>query len=135
MQTFLPYPDFKASAECLDTKRLGKQRVEVLQILNALSSTTSKGWINHPATRMWRGYENLLIHYGQCMIFEWMDRGYKNTIKLPHPGPELGALVPSWLGNTAFHDSHKSNLLRKFPEYYSRYNWSVSNDLPYVWPS
>ena len=36
MQTFLPYPDFKKSASCLDYKRLGKQRVEGLQILNAI---------------------------------------------------------------------------------------------------
>lgn len=36
MQTFLPYPDFSASARVLDDKRLGKQRVECLQILKAL---------------------------------------------------------------------------------------------------
>lgn len=28
MQTFLPYPDFKKSAQCLDYRRLGKQRVD-----------------------------------------------------------------------------------------------------------
>ena len=33
MQTFLPYPDFARSAAVLDRQRLGKQRVEVLQIL------------------------------------------------------------------------------------------------------
>lgn len=36
MQTFLPYPNFVESAKCLDDKRLGKQRVECLQILNVL---------------------------------------------------------------------------------------------------
>ena len=36
MQTFLPFPDFVASARSLDRLRLGKQRVETLQILNAL---------------------------------------------------------------------------------------------------
>ena len=34
MQTFLPYADFAQSAKVLDMKRLGKQRVEVLQLLN-----------------------------------------------------------------------------------------------------
>ena len=34
MQTFLPYADFKRSAESLDNKRLGKQRVEAMQIYN-----------------------------------------------------------------------------------------------------
>ena len=36
MQTFLPYPDFQLSAECLDYKRLGKQRLEAFQLLVAL---------------------------------------------------------------------------------------------------
>jgi hypothetical protein len=36
VQTFLPYPDFERTAEVLDDRRLGKQRVEVLQILNAI---------------------------------------------------------------------------------------------------
>ena len=33
MQTFLPFPDFQQSAAVLDRVRLGKQRVEALQIL------------------------------------------------------------------------------------------------------
>ena len=36
MQTFLPYPDFRQSAACLDYRRLGKQRVEGVQILKAI---------------------------------------------------------------------------------------------------
>lgn len=52
VQTFLPYPDFAQSAQCLDRQRLGKQRVEVLQLLKALKGE-SKGWKNHPAAKMW----------------------------------------------------------------------------------
>ena len=40
MQTFLPYPNFVASARALDTKRLGKQRVDTRQIQNALHIQT-----------------------------------------------------------------------------------------------
>ena len=36
MQTFLPFKSFHDSAKCLDYRRLGKQRVEVLQLLKAL---------------------------------------------------------------------------------------------------
>ena len=36
MQTFLPYPNFADSLDCLDYRRLGKQRVEAFQIINAL---------------------------------------------------------------------------------------------------
>jgi len=50
VNTFLPHADFVKSAESLDNKRLGKQRVEAWQILQALRGNT-KGWVNHPATR------------------------------------------------------------------------------------
>ena len=36
MQSFLPVPDFRESAKCLDMKRLGKQRVEVLILLKSI---------------------------------------------------------------------------------------------------
>lgn len=36
MQTFLPYPNFIGSAKVLDVRRLGKQRVENLQIMQTL---------------------------------------------------------------------------------------------------
>ena len=42
-------------------------------------------------------------------------------------------VMPPWVGSKEFHQSHKSNLTRKQPEYYSKY-WSVSPHLPYIWP-
>lgn len=53
MQTFLPYTDPEKCARVLDNKRLGKQRVEAIQILNVLLGVTqTKGWRNHPAVKM-----------------------------------------------------------------------------------
>lgn len=145
MQTFLPYDSFYYSARVLDNQRLGKQRVETLQLLNALAGL-SKGWTNHPAARMWRGYEHALAQYGLVMCREWITRGFKDTcfgkiktVSEQHFGPcdfhTLDDIVwPSWLGDQEFHLSHKSNLIRKDPE---RYGWrwaDVPDDLPYVWP-
>ena len=71
MQTFLPVADFKASAKILDYKRLGKQRVEGMQLLNAMQPDyDKKGWLNHPATVMWTGYENALKEYVNTMIID-----------------------------------------------------------------
>ena len=62
MQIFLPYKSFKKSAETLDFQRLGKQRVEALQIINIIEGNPRKdglpykGWINHPCIIMWRKY-------------------------------------------------------------------------------
>lgn len=135
MQTFLPYPNFQKSAECLDNKRLGKQRVEVYQILRTLTGK-STGWANHPAVKMWRGYETSLAVYGYWCCIEWISRGYKDTLK-----PEFEAVVrttntadPDWITDVRVHESHRSNLLRKMPLWYSRFCWNVPNDLPYYWP-
>lgn len=150
MQTFLPYADFIETARCLDDKRLGKQRVEAKQILQALnnrrklsagwvppiSAKTGKpkrpGWVNHPATLMWEGYEDALCEYMNAMIAEWIRRGKNNTMKRVYLD-NVSVVYPPWLGDESFHRSHQSNLLAKEPKFYSGYNWNVPDDLPYVW--
>jgi hypothetical protein len=142
MQTFLPYEDFQASAEVLDYRRLGKQRVETWQILRALAGET-KGWSNHPASRMWRGHEVLLIEYGMVTCREWIRRGYNDTMlqrfeELLETSQRHDEVAdggrPEWLGRPDFHRSHQSNLIRKDPEYYGPLFVGVSSDLEYVWP-
>ena len=134
MQTFLPYGDFKMTAKCLDNRRLGKQRVEAHQILNILlDRTKTKGWRNHPAVLMWLGYEDCLKCYYNTILQEWIDRGFNNTMKFErHRSPHAS---PAWLGNDAFHTSHRSNLLRKDPVHYKMFAEEVTPDLEYVWPS
>lgn len=192
MQTFLPYKSFSGSARCLDNKRLGKQRVEVLQILNTLTGK-STGWANHPATRMWRGYERALCAYGFAVCEEWYyDRGFRDTcwrkiydieclldgiicnnsdLKLQSctypiifneksdeeqtelinltdivfstllPGEKallysdktVRAFYPPWLTDE-FCLSHRSNLIRKNPDYYRPLWPDVPDNLPYIWP-
>ena len=132
MQTFLPYPDFKKTAECLDWRRLGKQRIEAMQILRALENH-NYGWQNHPAVNMWRGFEAMLAVYHNTIIEEWISRGYRNSMKIIVPN--IAPISPSWLGNPDFHASHRSNLLRKDPEHYAQFGWTESDNLPYVWGS
>lgn len=135
MQTFLPLSSYSDSARVLDYRRLGKQRVECKQIYNAL--TNGGGWENHPAVRMWRGYENSLLGYMAHICMEWRMRGYNDTLEewaLQRLTPCSIIEHPPWIGDKDFHDSHKSNLLRKDPDYYSQFKWDVPMDLPYVWP-
>ena len=135
MQTFLPYPDFLASARCLDYRRLGKQRVEAFQILRTLRGEGRMGWKNHPAVKMWRGHEEALAAYMNAMIWEWKRRGYRNTMQTAHVGSPLPSLImPLWLGDQRVHASHRSNLLRKDPAHYGQFGWTEPADLPYVWP-
>ena len=136
MQTFLPHPDFAETARVLDRQRLGKQRVETLQILLALTTGTS-GWSRHPAVVMWRGYEVALARYGDAVCAEWIARGYRDTCrdKIDALAPRTYLTMPPWLGDAALHASHRSNLLRKLPAHYTRFGWSEPSTLPYVWPS
>lgn len=131
MQTFLPYSDFCTSASCLDYRRLGKQRLEAKQILLTLKN--GSGWINHPAVKMWKGYETALMHYYNVVVNEWIKRGYNNS--MPFLFHSLDFEFPHWLGRKDFHASHRSNLLRKDFKFYSKYDWKEPTDLPYVWPS
>ena len=131
MQTFLPYKSFKQSLQSLDYRRLGKQRVEAFQVLNVLlGRTKTGGWRNHPVTRMWAGYENALKEYLNKCIDHWIDRGYNNNMEIY----DVNNMVkPHWIGNEAFHSSHRANLLRKDYEYYSQFGWKENPEAPYVW--
>jgi hypothetical protein len=137
MQTFLPYSDFEETARVLDYRRLGKQRVETYQLLRALNGET-RGWVNHPAARMWDGFESGLAYYGMVICEEWRRRGYKDQMleRLTELWIQHGKNfdMPPWLGDGEFHLSHQSNLVRKMPEYYGPLFPGVSADLEYIWP-
>jgi len=138
MQTFLPYASFQKSARALDYRRLGKQRVETFQLLRALNGET-KGWRNHPAARMWDGYEKTLVVYGTTICAEWKARGYVDNMQNRigqyfYKFPDAADFRPPWLGDQEFHLSHQSNLIRKFPEHYGPQFPGVPDDLSYVWP-
>ena len=135
MQTFMPDSDYVGSAKSLDNKRLGKQRVEAYQILNALTGK-SNGWVNHPATRMWRGYEWQLANYGYEICREWIARGFEDSLSShfkQYMADNPRCHKPWWVNNRALQLTHQSNLLRKDWDYYSKY-FRVPSDLPYIWP-
>lgn len=144
MQTFLPYPGFEESARCLDNKRLGKQRVETLQILKALTDP-EYGWKNHPATRMWEGYTEALAMYGLAICKEWIERGFQDSCagqiaEFVHEDTYRAYVqgvitLPPWIGDPDFHRSHRSNLLRKDPKWYGQFEWLDPDDLDYFWPT
>jgi hypothetical protein len=150
MQTFLPYPNFDHSVRVLDYRRLGKQRLECNQILSALRAESSMpvGWTNHPATKMWKGYEEALHVYCQMCVNEWIARGYHNTMSVwfdedwqGYKGSWCNGVdarkvqVPPWLGDARFHASHRAALLWKDPGHYGQFGWTEEPELNYVWPT
>lgn len=149
MQTFLPYGrDFQATARILDRQRLGKQRVECLQIANVLLGRRTGGWVNHPAVKMWRGHGVQLCDYGMVICEEWWSRGYQDMCYdqlfeqrdefYRRLGDTEHATLPWWLTEDKHADylamTHQANLKRKDPVYYSRFFPEVDDRLEYWWP-
>lgn len=161
MQTFLPFANtnFAESAKVLDNKRLNKQALEGWQILMTLweldptgEHRTPKGWVNHPAVKMWRGHEFLLYQYVLAMTNEWIDRGFKTTIGVKASATLISAYEhglfdyvqqkPSWMSDKATFEalasSHRKALLAKDYEWYSQFGWAEDTgvhvpDYEYVW--
>ena len=149
MQSFLPYAGFAESAVVLDPRRLGKQRVEALQILRGLT-VERYGWRHHPAVKMWAGQEEALVRYGLEICRAWTKLDRADTCELTlrrdladacsvrcvrkQVELDVAGDLPPWLGDNALHASHRSALLRKDPAYYGG-PFNGPPDLPYVWPS
>lgn len=129
MQVFIPFPVFQTSISCLDNRRLGKQRVECLQILRAIE-TPGYGYANHPVNNMWRNHTDALKYYCNLCIDEWIGRNFNNNMVYYE--------VPNVIEIPVFRDevylSHRSNLLRKSPTHYAKlFEPDLRNDLPYIW--
>lgn len=148
MQTFLPHSDFDATARALDVRRLGKQRVEVIQVVRALTRP-GYGWAAHPAVLMWRGHEEALGRYGTTVCDVWVEKGFADTCAETIRGDlrqagvtsirsyaQLAAAdaLPDWLFDPALLRSHRSALVRKDPQHYGPQFPGVPDDIAYVWP-
>ena len=162
MQSFMPSTEsFESCARYLDNRRLNKNALEGWQILMTLleldpqgNHRTPKGWVNHPAVRMWRGHEMALYLYIQAMVDEWIRRGYKSTIgekakstiKVAMSEGLLGGAAstnPVWISDMELFkkiaSSHRLALLNKDYEWYSQFGWPEDTgkrpeNYDYVWP-
>ena len=133
IQTFFPVPNSLVSADILDKKRCFKNLVESQQILNTIEGR-SKGWINHPAVKMWVGHANALKDYSNSFFDICINKHKINIQKLKKYKIVGNILYPKWVGDERFHSSHRSNLLRKDKIYYSKFGWTETPNLPYWWP-
>lgn len=139
MQTFLPLPDYLQSMRCLDKSRLGNQ------VWREGMTLIRGGWPNHPASKMWQGYQYHLGLYLLAGLEALSERGKEyphireNILIEMAKHKDTGA--PPWLGNDKLHASHRRALLYKNQEWYSQFGWTESPDVPnekgkfnYYWP-
>ncbi|MCI4446974.1 MAG: pyrimidine dimer DNA glycosylase [Pyrobaculum sp.] len=101
MQVFRPYVDHGRSAAFLDDRRLGRQRVELKQVLLAILRRRGilrdgrRGWLNHPIVLMYDAgpYVDDLVRYFYAAVDEWTRRGFRNNISLDDVEPLLKQLA------------------------------------------
>ena len=132
MQTFLPGgSNFLQTALDLDRQRLIKQGVESYQILRANAGLT-KGWVNHPATKMWRGHEGWLYLYTVRIYDEIKARGYKadaidkiaELMNEYYPNWQ-DDVPPPWLYDDRVKITHQGRLYEKAPDKYPQFAQSA----------
>ena len=119
MQTFLPYPNFRKSAEALDPKRLGNQAYRECKTL------INGGWPNHPCAKMWRNHKPYLAFYALCCLEELSNRGrqYPHHVEFFRSFLNEKLVKPFWIGDERIHSSHRAILLAKDYKWYSQFNW------------
>lgn len=136
MNTFLPLPSYIQSARSLDDKRLNKQKVECLQIYNAISLTRfrtdgtimgpAKGWINHPAVKMWKKYPHQFLVYSLAVCKACRDRGIRDVAGMEDfffsRLSKHVDIIPHWIADEKLLEkvnfSHRCNLVRKDMTFY-----------------
>jgi len=141
MHTHVPFIGFCASVRSLDDKRLNRQILECKQILNVLNGSAD-GYRNHPAVLMWQGHERALCLYAMGACMEWrIGRKFKT-----HMGEDFHAMdavlkeqgqtagKPPWAGDLNVCRSHRSNLIRRDPEFYGELWPNTPEAMPYLWP-
>jgi len=107
--------------------------------------TGRAAWKNHPATKMWRGYESTLLEYQKAMCDEWVthvtakgaaysDTCFHKTLAVYTQHRVSQTSEPFWLGDDRVHISHQSRLVQKDPEHYRSQFPDAPTDLEYFWP-
>lgn len=157
MQTFIPYAttNYDEIAKVLDNKRLHKQALEGWQIMMVLLELDPdgkhrhpKGWVNHPAVKMWKGHELALYNYVLAMVKEWKSRGFKSTLD-DKAGETISIAIvkgrtksdadPTWITDDAVASSHRLALLQKDYDWYHQFGWAEDTGVrpdhyDYKWP-
>lgn len=110
------------TAMALSKRHLNNQINEASIILDALNG--AKAWSNHPCVLQYRGYENWLRHYQDCLSF--YKRGYYNLAKIEsHYATDCH---PAEWHTDEYYDQMKRRLYTKDPKYYAVWSYLGTSD-------
>jgi hypothetical protein len=140
--TFIVSSRFDENAKCLDTKRLGKNITESMQVYKYITGQGKMQGNPHPY-RMWEGYEKCLLSYICALHDEWIARfddgrrGGKRTHKNGLEAEEIVSKTsfsdykePDWITDERVLSSHRSALLYKDSDWYGQWGWKEKPAIP-----
>lgn len=139
MQTWITDFNFTKSALNLDKKRFYAQIYEAIHILASLLDVNDKlvnpkrSVKNHPAAKLWKTDEDVLLHYIKCHSHIWkinlkMPLGYYRKTITGRNIKILNKIIknkqfnfkdeyPKWITEKLI-TTHRSVLIQKKPDYY-----------------
>jgi hypothetical protein len=144
--TWLTYRSWGRTAADLENATLKLQMrnsVTIMDILTGIKPDHPKA--NHPAVKMWQGYEYALgiqcmslgmewtfkRGFAECEEFWAMSRAIKEIKKVER---DFAYEVPPWSRDAYLLLSHRSNLYRRDPVTYKGKWKKCPENWPYLWP-
>jgi len=105
--------------------------VDIDKLVTINDAYIKLGYVYHPIIPMWFHYVPALLYYIKVHVDEFNFRGYSNRVNIPLEGI---VSYPPWCYEADFLIRHRSNLIRKNPQWYMPIFPGVINDMPYFWP-
>lgn len=115
------------TAKNLDKRRLFKQIIESIQILDALEGR-SEAWRNHPATLQYAEHIDWLKAYSECLLT--YREGFTTRANKADKTAQL--LTPAF-HNEDFFNQMKRRLFTKDPEHYAQWSDLGTSDENWYW--
>jgi hypothetical protein len=144
--TWMTHPSFGKTARDLPNEILKQQMMQVCITFDILTGLDDKSeYTDHPAVKMWHGYEFALGIYGMMLGMEFtFNRGYAEATEFWYLSKAIREIKrteegfvydpPPWMFDTDILLSHRSNLARRHPVAF-RSKWkNCPKDWPYLWP-
>lgn len=126
MNTLLPFPSL-SSLGLLANADLGIQIHEADELIYLLEKCPV-GWYKSKEAMQWFGHlEALKAYYNHCIIL-WGQRGFTPDRRI-YPGLDLrySTKLPAWVGDERVHSFHRGILLKRRPDFYKQYGWTISD--------
>lgn len=145
MMTWMTRTSYGRTAEDLDNVQLNRCMTDTVVIFDVLTGAARGPRVRHPAMRMWNGYEFALGVYAMMLCLEWSgQRGFtghqsfwylsRAINQMKGDDPDFVYEAPPWREDKDVLASHRSNLLRRYPQTYDG-KWEVCpENWPYIWP-